>query len=238
MGDSLVEVVLYIRQADLAWFNQTTTDTNIDEEDDSKTDADKVDHGTDLLQVLSQSVIPREFEKTVEKTFYKRNPHLKPPPKLGQGGIPIWTGPDKPKQPKYNQNKRGKKRRAKPIAFTEPANEEGEDEDAPRKIERNVYYAFGQTLQLAYRLEDITERKGRSATLVFRENNQTERKEEEGIMTELARLPKRIVAWIYPYDPKKPNELDPSDGGFPNPERIPIAQLFRSAGGGENDGDS
>lgn len=106
---------------------------------------------------------------------------------------------------------------------------------ANKQPPKEVYYAFGQTLQLAYRCEEVV--KGHAASFAFcsdndngdddDSNNNNSSKNNEGLLRELDKLPKRIVAWCFPYNPSQPSEPDPTNGGFLLPERIPIAQLFR-----------
>jgi len=48
----------------------------------------------------------------------------------------------------------------------------------------------------------------------------------------LKKLSKRIVIWVYPFDPANPTAPNPEDGGFPRPEMIPLTSLFVEKGGG------
>jgi hypothetical protein len=126
-----------------------------------------------------------------------------------------------------------------------PQIQNGGDEDRTIKIERHVFYAFGESIQVAYRWEEIHEQKNSTVTLVYCEDNNTT-EDEEGTssdgktknnnnnnnMRQLEPLSKRILTWCYPFDPNNPSEPDPPGGGFPLPERIPIASLFRDRGGG------
>lgn len=44
---------------------------------------------------------------------------------------------------------------------------------------------------------------------------------------QLKKLSKRIVMWVYPFDPANPTEPnDTTGGGFPRPEMIPLTTLF------------
>eukprot|EP00977_Amphora_coffeiformis_P024706 scaffold16706_cov153-Amphora_coffeaeformis.AAC.4 len=155
VGDAaVVDVVLYLRQADLEWFNTDPRESSCAEEDDDEEEEDTavLDHGTDLFQVLEQSVLPRMLHTEVEQSHYKQYPASKPPP-LGPHGIPILAGDDSKKQP-VNIGKKGTKRK-RPTAKEKAAAARAEEEDEKAKSEKDVYYAFGKTLQLAYRCEPI-----------------------------------------------------------------------------------
>lgn len=48
------------------------------------------------------------------------------------------------------------------------------------------------------------------------------------------KLPKRINLWVFKFDPDDPADLSMSEGGgFPRPELLPMADIFRSPGGNE-----
>lgn len=239
-SNAAVEVILYLRQADLAWFNN-----NIKDKDDNNNE----DHTTDLFQVLEQSVLPRMMPQEIEDLHYKHNRETKQPPPLGPSGIPILVadGSD------TNKNNKGKKQdnakkgggtKRKRMTAKEKAAAAFQEEQSKQenKRQKDVYYAFGKTLQLAYKWEDIastTKGSNNSALLVFRNDDTAKNgnNQNQGILCQLDKLPKRIVAWVFPFDPSKPTEPDPTDGGFPLPERIPIAHLFRGGGGNADDDD-
>jgi len=45
------------------------------------------------------------------------------------------------------------------------------------------------------------------------------------------KLPKRLNVWAFQFDPKNPTDLSLSEGGgFPRPELLPMADIFRSFG--------
>lgn len=46
------------------------------------------------------------------------------------------------------------------------------------------------------------------------------------------KIPKRLNLWVFKLDPKDPTDLSSSEGGgFPRPELLPVADIFRSVGG-------
>jgi hypothetical protein len=45
------------------------------------------------------------------------------------------------------------------------------------------------------------------------------------------KLPKRLNVWVFQFDPNNPSDLSLSEGGgFPRPELLPMADIFRSYG--------
>jgi len=181
--------------------------------------------------------LPRMLHGEMERSHYKQYPSSKPPP-LGPHGIPILVADDKKQRRTHNDHsgniKKGSKRKrltVKEKAAAAAARAEEEEDNDKARPEKDVYYAFGKTFQLAYRCESI--RDSNAASFVFANDTQSTSKKDEGILCELDRLPKRIVAWVFPFDPSKPLDVDPTDGGFPLPERIPIAHLFRGGVGGD-----
>lgn len=45
------------------------------------------------------------------------------------------------------------------------------------------------------------------------------------------KLPKRLNVWVFQFDPNNPSDLSLSEGGgFPRPELLPMADIFRSFG--------
>ena len=43
------------------------------------------------------------------------------------------------------------------------------------------------------------------------------------------KLPHRVSLWVFQFDPSNPSDLKVSeDGGFPRPDLLPMADIFRS----------
>lgn len=163
------------------------------------------------------------LHREIEEAHYQAHPRAPRPPTLGRGGIPLWVGEQSSSNTATKKgSKKGTKRKRAPAKAKGKATAQEDDEEDKKKPEKDVYYAFGKTLQLAYRCEDVS--KSDSVSFTFRKNSD----DGDGILRQLDKLPKRVVAWVFPFDPTKPSEVDPTDGGFPIPERIPIANLFRS----------
>ena len=132
---------------------------------------------------------------------------------------------------------------------------------AKTKRDMDVQYLFADTLQVTYRVEDISTTN--SATLLFNDpagsnasanedanpeeaatdasrskkrsaHNTTATKRDNtskaggtlATYRQLKKLSKRIVIWVYPFDPANPTAPNPEGGGFPRPELIPLTSLF------------
>ncbi|KAL9190724.1 hypothetical protein ACHAXT_000430 [Thalassiosira profunda] len=117
-------------------------------------------------------------------------------------------------------------------------------------------WVMGQSIQICYTMEDIE--KNTASTLVFRTRQPTamsdgatqsqspgetqtrssETTEGEEKLVPMAtfrswkKLGKRINLFVFRFNPNDPADLSLSDGGgFPRPELLPVADLFRSVGG-------
>ena len=121
--------------------------------------------------------------------------------------------------------------------------------------------APGYTIQLCYRMEDIET--SSATTLVFRpkKNNKNadaanddggdgkqgskttqsslDDEDDKKLVTlasfrRWTKLKKRINVWVFKLDPDNPCDLSHSEnGGFPRPDLLPMADIFRTVGGDE-----
>ena len=123
-----------------------------------------------------------------------------------------------------------------------------------RKRETDISYLFAESLQVTYRAEEIKTSdsvtllynnkadQGKESGEDASSSSKGKRKRSAGAdgstakkgstgTTELAtfrtlkKLSKRIVVWVYPFDPANPSAPN-QGGGFPRPEMIPITSLF------------
>jgi len=161
----------------------------------------------------------------IERTHAKQSGQNLPP-NLGPGGVPIEVG-------EKNQAKKKKGRGNKPKKLTKKQLKQQQQEEADedeQKKEKQVYYAFGKTLQLAYRLHEPKADQG--ATLIYNDSDDATatKKRKRGSFQQLIKLSKQIIVWCYKFDSSNPSEPDPP-GGFPRPELVPISSLFRASKG-------
>ena len=197
-----VEVILYLRQADIDWYNSNSEE-----------------HTEELYGLMTDSVIPRMCGDEIEH-YYSRHYPRDFPAEIGEKNITA----------KRNNKKGGKRKRGVKNKQTKAVGQNQEETSAEesKKI-KDIYYAFGENLHVAYRAEDLD--RDHSATLIFRNNDYSKEKKDKignGPFKALIKLSKRIVLWCYPLDPNDPTEIDPEGGGFRRPELIPIANLFRA----------
>jgi hypothetical protein len=188
------EVVLHLRRADLYWFNNK-------EAQDNKNNAANNSRFSEVLELLQTSIIPRLFADEIERTHFRKEKIPPPPRLLGPGGVPIQVAE---KQQHTSKHKRLTKKQKQ-----EAERQQHDDE----KKEKDVYYASGSTLQLAFKLEEP--RMKRHVTLLFGGAK------ERGTMKELSKLSKRILLWCY-------RLAEVPDVAHLQPEMIPISALFQS----------
>jgi hypothetical protein len=164
----------------------------------------------EVLLLLQESILPRLFHDEIEISAAKLG-GKKLPPELGVGGIPIEAG-DK------NQQSRRRK-----VA------DQGQQPQDPTKKQKEVYYAFGKSVKLAYRLQEA--KSAPSATFVVNEKETCRRKRYRL----LSKLSKTICVWAHSCDAVSTIDGCP-DGAEEEfmltagrPELIPTSALFRHA---------
>jgi hypothetical protein len=192
----LVEVLLQVRRADLGWY-RSNYDT-IQEE---------------LLELLQENVLPRMCGQEIENYHRMKHPHLFPPDIAGSKNNNKASSKAKTKSGKPAGRRRGKKGPPPPPP---------EQEEKP-KPEKEVYYSFGETIQLAYRRQELPPLKSsnRGATIFYKAK-------EKGKFLELSKLSHRILIWCCSkLSSNLQNKTNPDIVGFHRPELIPIASLFR-----------
>ena len=201
-----VAVLLYLRRPDMAWFN----DQN-----------DRL--FAEFLHLIEQQILPRMLTDELEENHHaQQRTKGKRPPTLGPGGIPIA-------EKNHHAPTTTKRKRMSKKALAELERLCQQSEKGQKK--KDVYYAFGKEMQLAYRLEEVKHRQ--AETLVFANNSgekgdDNEKKKEDAQFRLLKKLSKRILVWCYPLtDQQAATDPDPPGGGFPRPDLIPISELFR-----------
>jgi len=76
-----------------------------------------------------------------------------------------------------------------------------------------------------------------SSTTPEKQSTKKEAEDDDEKMVPMAtfrswkKLNKRLTLWVFDFDPDNPSDLSVSEGGgFPRPELLPMADIFRSAG--------
>jgi hypothetical protein len=191
-----VEVLFQLRRADWDWY--TANEQEIEEE---------------IFELLSESIIPRMFGETIEQYHMKRHPHLFPDKSfvVGSKNKPTATAGATAKGKRKNPRKGGTKAAA---AAAAPSSIETEEQ----KPEKDIYFSFGETVQLAYRKTPLPA--PATKTIFFKENG------GEGF-DGFIKLSSRLLIWVSQIDPKNKTNPDAPGVGFHRPEMIPISALFR-----------
>jgi hypothetical protein len=140
--------------------------------------------------------------------------------------------------------------------------ESTKDEKKLKLLRETGTWIMGTTIQLCYMMEDIDW--SSVSTLIFRPNDNSSTSTDEiekqqsqssskiqptvddddgskSMVVPLAsfrtwkKLPKRVILWVFQFDPNDPTDLSTSTGGgFPRPELLPIADIFRSTTTGDD----
>jgi hypothetical protein len=156
----------------------------------------------ELLELMQENVLPRMCVEEIENYQRAKHRHLFPPDIAGSKNA------SKAKRSKPAVRKRGKKAPPPPP----------EEEKPKPKSDKEVYYSFGETIQLAYRRQELKSNQG--ATIFYKPK-------EKGKFLELPKLSHRILIWCSKLDLHNKTNPDQSNVGFHRPELIPIASLFR-----------
>jgi hypothetical protein len=217
-----VEVVLHVRACDRPWF-ESLSSTNA-----------SGPLPVSLMDLLEKSILPRWFTDDIVQDMSKHLQRKAPPPVLGPGGVQVVTGEanvlaqqKKQQQTAANAGKKGKRRRGGAKAAAAAAAAAAEQQRIADAKKKDVYYAVSETMQIAYRLQEIaTKHQSVQPTLVFTDKIK---------MQSLIKLPRRILLWCSP--PTSSNatanstgheEESDKSGGFYRPEFIPMASIFRA----------
>lgn len=158
-----------------------------------------------FLHLLTTRVIPREFGQEIEAYHETLS-----------GDTVAKPGEVNEKQKRSANSGQSKGKRKRKTKATQgpvipvPATDQSQ--------QRDIRHVFSNVLQLTYRLQDIDTNDGTTISISSHGGNLEFR--------QYPTLSKRLVVWCFPiqYDAKEP---DPVDGGFPRPELVPIASLFR-----------
>jgi hypothetical protein len=213
-----VEVVLHVRSCDRPWF-ESLSSTNA-----------SGPLPVSLMDLLETSILPRWFTDEIVQDMSKHLQRKAPPPVLGPGGVQVVTGEanvlaQQKKQQQQANGKKGKRRRGGAKAAAAAAAAAAEQQRIADAKKKDVYYAFSETMQIAYRLQEIaTKHQSIQPTLVF--SNKIK-------MQSLIKLPRRILLWCSPPSSERTNstnneEESDKSGGFYRPEFIPMASIFRA----------
>ena len=192
-----IEVLLHVQHKDREWFSQ-----------DSVKDQ--------LLHLMTTRIEPREYQAEIER--YHERVHGT------MTGAGTKTG-EKNEKLSLNSKatttgkaarKRKRNPKAAPVLQAIPL-------EKPR---RDIRHVFDDNLHLTYRLQDLNSSAGATLSVASSPDNL------RGNMTfrQYPKLSKRLVVWCFPrQDQHDATDLpvDTPDGGFPRPELIPIAGLFR-----------
>jgi hypothetical protein len=191
----VVEVLLHLRRADWDWYR--SNEEAIEEE---------------LLELLEESVLSRMFGEEIEEYHRKNNPQIFPPDKTV--GAKNKLGKN---QGNNNRNSKGTRKGGKSTAAMRKQVEVTEEE---KKVKKDVYFAFGEILQLAYRKQDLPTWNQAGRTIFFNNGN------DEGFH-DRPKLQARLLIWCSKINPQNKTDPDPDNVGFLRDEMIPIASLFR-----------
>ena len=219
----VAEVVLFLRREDIDWFNSNSNNNNTESSDSQNNDEQDTvvtqnatnNRQDELMELLSTSIIPRMCGDELEQFYQKKYPQRFPTDGVGEKNRPVAA---------TLKRKRGGKKGGKSKAVD---NNNEDNNNNPQKKIKDIYYAFGETLHVAYKTQDINTMYYEGATLLFSSNKTTtttnQHKAGSGGFQQLTKLSKRFLLWCY----RNKNEIEANEEKQMQPEMVPMDQLFR-----------
>lgn len=190
----VVEVLLHLRRTDWEWYQ--SNHQTIEEE---------------LLSLLEESVLPRMFGEELEAYHRKHTPHIFPPQEVG--------AKNKTSKRIQQSSKKSKKLPTTSTVVSKKKEIPTVDETKPK----DVYYAFGETLQLTYRKQELHGWNQVGCTIFFKEKVD----EEDTEFFDRSKLSARLLVWCSKAEHQNNTNPDPPSVGFFRQEMIPISAIFR-----------
>ena len=230
------EVLFHLRRQDWDWY--INNEDEIEEE---------------IFDLLSDRIIPRMFGKEIEYYHAKRHPEKFPDivvEETGTGSKNIKNaakaaaaagnntkkGGGRQPKPKKKMSTAAKKKAAAAAALA------NQDDNRP---EKDVYFSFGEVVQLAYRIQPLP---SSMRTIWYKDENAnkdaSDGKEGEEDTDEKQRqkqvevgggffeghrtkLKSRLLIWVSKIDPTNKTNPDAPGIGFYRPEFVPTCQIFK-----------
>jgi hypothetical protein len=203
IGNShVLETLLYLRRADWGWYQ--SEEREITEE---------------FLNLLQESVIPRMFGTEIEEYHKVKNPGVLPVDEIdGVGG----TNRGKKRGLSSANSNAGQGRGKKTGSFSKRKKQdcENDEKNGAEKPLKDVYFSFGDIIQLSYRRQPAP-----SYKMVLYQNQAD--KKSSSHFRDLPKLSHRLLIWISRVNQDQKTNPDPNDVGFHRPEMLPISGLFR-----------
>jgi len=211
-------------------------------------DAHREEINAEFLELLEASVLSRMFGKEIEDFHKKTNPSIFPAVDDEVGGVASKNKAGSKRKRKGNTATGKKQPKSKQKRLAAIANKD-DDKEGDQKPDKDIYFSFGELIQLAYKKQPI--RDGRSSrTILFRSKQRNDgisespvnegakegnaKTKEAGSFHDRKKLSHRLLVWISKSDEaasaSRGGDMAADSclgGGMYRPEMIPISSLFR-----------
>lgn len=211
----VIQLLIHLRHRDWTWYQENAED--ITEE---------------CLELLQEKVLPRMVGDELEAYYHAKHPGVLPPLEE-ELGSKVGSKNKKGSKKQQGKGKKGGVSAAAAAASTKKrkGKAQGED-DEKEKPEKDVYFSFGDTIQLSYRREPALPYKTIFFKNQLREDDTVAKSKKlfssnNSRFRDYLRLSHRLLIWISKADSDQKTNPDPKDVGFYRPEMIPISSLFR-----------
>jgi hypothetical protein len=235
-----LQAVLHLRRIDFQWYKENEDEIT-----------------AELLELLETSIVPRVFGKEIENYHKRNNPGVIPEDETST------VGSKNKNNNNNNNNSRGKKRgvgaagaavskndnrykKKQATAATKgkagaTSNKKGvrtnidDDEENNKKPEKDVYYSFGELIQLAYQSQE--KKSHRTILYKVQETDDDNDNDSRSNFYDHDKLSKDVSIWISQADVDQKTNPDPVGVGFYRPEMLPVSSLFRKPDNESSDED-
>jgi hypothetical protein len=230
-----LQAVVHLRRIDFQWYKENEDEIT-----------------AELLELLETSIVPRVFGKEIENYHKRNNPGVIP-----EDETTSKVG-SKNKSHNNNNNSRGGKKRgagASGAAVSKNDNrskkkqataatkgkagrtniDDDEENNNKKKPEKDVYYSFGELIQLAYQSQE----KKSHRTILYKVQ-ETDDDNDNGSRSNFYdhhKLSREVSIWISQADVDQKTNPDPAGVGFYRPEMLPVSSLFRRPDESSDDDD-
>lgn len=241
-----IDLLIYLRLRDMGWWYGNISY-----------------HQSQLINIIETRVLPKEFEQWVETYCeLKKGNQL-----TNKDGVLLGEGKKMVMKRSMEERKNNvikKRRKNMPTKFgnrerTTCSRIQLQDKNDQKKTDSNksnsslleIPFLFGESIQIAYRMEDVqishtgytllyprtkydscnqrnSQVTSRSTTKVTKCSHDVKITSNTKVdqFQQMKRISKRILVWCYPFDPSNPMESLSSVEGGSNPGMFPIISLF------------
>ena len=194
-------------------------------------DTNREEINGEFLELLEASVLSRMFGKELEDFHRKENPSILEKENDDIGGIASKNKTGSKRKRKGNTAASRKQQKTKLKGLAAIANNNKDEDESDQKPDKDIYFAFGELIQLAYKKQPIRDDRS-SRTILFRSKDS--KTPVATSFQDRKKLSQRLLVWISKSDAAASASEGGDNSAASRPgegiyrsEMIPISSLFR-----------